>query len=741
MTKKLPKSANLDTLRGRAEQRREPASKKTIAALTRQNIAEIFHDLETHQIELEMQNEDLIRIQNELIEVRDQYTELYDFAPVGYFTTDNQNKITRCNLTLVEMLNLSIPAILNKQFTQFIDNDSQDVFYLNRRQLFSDRGIHSCELRLKVKPGRDIWVRMDSINVQSPKSEPDRIRSVLIDITTRKKAEEELRKLTRAMEFSSSAIIITDLKGIIEYVNPIFYDMSGYTKHESIGKDLRLLQSDGSLDSTDTTICEAIVSRGQWKGDTRNRKKDGSFYWARDSISTIKDAQGKTTHYVDIQDDITHEYELEKQLSFQATHDLLTGLINRQEFERRAQRLLASMDQDPQQHALCYMNLDQFKIINDTCGHAAGDELLRQLSRVLQDTVRPIDTLGRLGGDEFGVLIHYCSQDQDLQAATTLREAIQDYLFYWEGRTFRVGVSIGLVAIADNEHSLSELLNHANAACYMAKELGRNRIHLFRDEDIVLAQRHGEMQWVARINHALDENRFCIYAQPIEPLDNSQSKHYELLLRMFDEDGKIVPPDAFLPAAERYNLIGKIDLWVINHVFALLEAHPDFVAQTSFFSTNLSGHSLNNPELLEIINSKLRSSKIPAEKICFEITETVAISNLNAAIKFISILRKAGFRFALDDFGSGLSSFSYLKNLPVDFLKIDGIFVKDIANDRIDYAMVKSINEIGQVMGMQTIAEYVENDEIKGMLKAIGVNYAQGYGIGKPRPFMELLSA
>jgi len=321
-----------------------------------------------------------------------------------------------------------------------------------------------------------------------------------------------------------------------------------------------------------------------------------------------------------------------------------------------------------------------------------------------------------------------------------LQKVIQEYEFSWEGHVFKVGVSIGLVAINETTTNLTELLKEADAACYVAKDLGRNRIHVYHGEDKSLAQRHGEMQWVEQIHRALEQHRFCLYAQTIVPLGTSDDKHYELLVRMVDEIGKVIPPGAFLPAAERYNLIEKLDAWVIEKAFALLAAHPVFLKQVSFISINLSGQSLTRPDILDFIITQLDVFGIEAEKICFEITETAAIANLSTAIKFIATLRGLGCRFALDDFGSGLSSFAYLKNLPVDYLKIDGMFVKDIVDDPIDRAMVKSINEIGQVMGMQTIAEFVENDEIKGMLREIGVNYAQGYGIGKPQSFDEILA-
>jgi len=432
--------------------------------------------------------------------------------------------------------------------------------------------------------------------------------------------------------------------------------------------------------------------------------------------------------------------QTEAQLTFYASHDALTGLVNRREFERRTERLLSTVKQAKYEHALCFMDLDQFKVINDTSGHVAGDEMLRQVSSVLQNVVRKRDTLARLGGDEFGVLMEHCALDDAHRVAASLQKAIQDYQFVWEDHLFKVGVSIGLVPITESTSSLSLLLRDADAACYIAKDKGRNRIHVYHPDDLETNLRHGEMQWVTRLSQALEENRFCLYAQAIEPLNGSSDLHYELLLRMIDSKGEIIPPGAFLPAAERYNLITKVDFWVIEHAFSLLKNNPLFLEKINFCSINLSGQSLTEPDMLEFIIGQLDNSKIDGTKICFEITETAAISNLSIAMKFITTLAEQGCLFALDDFGSGLSSFAYLKNLPVDYLKIDGMFVKDIVDDPIDHAMVKSINEIGHVMGMKTIAEFVENDVIKGMLKEIGVNYVQGYGIGKPQPFQEIIN-
>jgi len=428
-----------------------------------------------------------------------------------------------------------------------------------------------------------------------------------------------------------------------------------------------------------------------------------------------------------------------KQLTYQSSHDVLTGLINRHEFERQTELLVSTLEHTSNEHALCYIDLDQFKVINDTCGHIAGDEMLRQISTVIRSSIRGRDTLARLGGDEFAILMENTSPENAFQTATKIKEAIQLHLFIWENHNYKTSVSIGLVPIKNATISFTELLSAADIACYTAKEKGRNRIQLHEDEES--NKHHGEMLWVTQIHQALENNQFCLYAQEISPLVGTNDCHYELLIRMVNEEGNLIPPNDFLPAAERYYLMQKIDRWVIETSLNLLEKSPQFLQDIGFISINLSGQSLAEIDFQNFVIDRLTTSKIPAGKICFEITETAAISNLKVAIEFITTLKKFGCRFALDDFGSGLSSFSYLKNLPVDYLKIDGMFVKDIIDDPIDLAMVKSIHEIGQVMGIHTIAEFVENDEIKGMLKAIGVNYVQGYGIHKPQPLNELIDS
>jgi diguanylate cyclase (GGDEF)-like protein len=437
--------------------------------------------------------------------------------------------------------------------------------------------------------------------------------------------------------------------------------------------------------------------------------------------------------------DITERKLTEQALSYQATHDALTGLINRSDFERRLARVLETARSSQDEHALCYLDLDQFKVINDTCGHMAGDELLRQLGQMLPTAVRKRDTLARLGGDEFGVLMEHCTLEQAHRVANEIRETIADFRFPWQQQVFRIGVSIGLVPITETSESVANVLSAADSACYAAKDEGRNRVHIFHLGDTELARRQGEMQWVGRINQALEDNRFALWSQKIVPAqsDSGGADHFELLLRLIDERGETVLPGAFLPAAERYGLATKLDRWVIAAALAWLGGHPQRLKQLHLCCINLSGASLADPEFLEFVQAQLQESGVPAEKICFEVTETATIANLSRAIDFMGKLKARGCKFALDDFGSGLSSFAYLKTLPVDYLKIDGAFVKDIVDDEVDLAMVRSINDVGKAMGKRTIAEFVENDAILQKLREIGVDYAQGYGIGPPTPILE----
>ena len=553
------------------------------------------------------------------------------------------------------------------------------------------------------------------------------------DITSSKKARLALEKLSLAIKHSPNAVLITDREGNIEYMNPKFTTITGYSENEAIGKWPDIISSENTDPELYKDLWETLLSGVEWRGELQNRKKNGDLYWAQEVISPMLDESGYVTHFVVTQEDITQARHINEKASYQASHDLLTGLMNRHEFDKRLKRAIGSSKRDLTEHALCYLDLDRFKVVNDTCGHVAGDELLRQVGALMSANVRSRDTLARLGGDEFGLLMEHCGIEQAHQACESLIDLFQNFRFHWEEHVFSIGISIGLAIIDQHIKDNAEVMKNADSACYEAKDAGRNQIKVHIEDHARLQQRRGDIQWSSEISDALDNNRLLLYAQPIVALkDTALCVGYEILLRMQMQDGRIVPPGAFLPAAERYNSATRIDRWVVNHTLHWMNKHIQELVHVKSISINLSGQSLSDEAMTEYIIREFERGDIPASKIKFEITETAAIANLHEATRFINTLKAYGCRFALDDFGSGLSSFAYLKNLDVDTLKIDGMFIKDMLDDTLDYEMVKSINEIGHVMGLETVAEFVESDAIFEKLKEIGVDYAQGYSLGKP---------
>jgi diguanylate cyclase (GGDEF)-like protein/PAS domain S-box-containing protein len=567
------------------------------------------------------------------------------------------------------------------------------------------------------------------------------VEGIARDITEFKASQKQLEKLSLAVEHSPNAIMVMDRSGQVEYVNPKFTAITGYSNEEKLGRWPDLINSGVNRSDIYEEIWQTIGAGRDWRGELQYRKKNGDLYWAQELIAPMLDNAGNVTHFVATQVDITEARRLSEETSFQATHDQLTGLINRHEFDLRLERVIQAAKHNLTEHALCFLDLDQFKLVNDTCGHIAGDELLRQIGNLLQTNVRSRDTIARLGGDEFAILMEHCTIDRAYKASEQVLKLLQDFRFHWQDYTFTVGGSIGLAIIDQHTTDSNEALKNVDTACYSAKDAGRNRVEIHREDSLRLQQRRGEIHWSTEINEALDDDRFLLYAQPIKPLTNPElGMSYEVLVRMLRKDGEISPPGAFLPAAERYNSISRIDRWVVSNTLAWISKHADKLGHVATVSINLSGLSLGDETMLSFISNELQQTDIPAEKIKFEITETAAIANLRAATKFIETMAKLGIRFSLDDFGSGLSSFAYLKKLQVDTLKIDGMFVKDMLTDRLDYEMVKSINEIGHVMGLETIAEFVENEEILEQLRQIGVDFVQGYGVGKPAPIDNILS-
>ncbi len=568
-------------------------------------------------------------------------------------------------------------------------------------------------------------------------------QSVGRDITALKQIEEtlfqekELAQVT--LQSIGDAVITTDAFSRIQYLNPIAESLLGCSEASAQGlplKEVLRIVHETTREVVQNPIEQAlqenrIVSLANHTVLIADNNREIAI---QDSAAPIRNREGQVIGAVMVFHDVTQNRQLSRQLSWQASHDALTGLVNRQEFERRVEQALHVAKLDYQVNALCYLDLDHFKIVNDTCGHLAGDELLRQITALLQEKIRKTDTLARLGGDEFGVLLNQCTPEEALRVANNLLSCVQEFRFIWQEQVFSIGVSIGLVGINTNSKSLAEIISTADAACYAAKNRGRNRVYVAEADDQERLQQRGEMQWTSRISQALESDWFCLYAQritAIAPTDQN-GDHHEVLLRLRDEQGNLVLPMAFIPAAERYNLMHLIDKWVIRTLF---RNWPTLVSnEQSIYAINLSGSSINDDQFINFLYEQFSLYPISPQRICFEITETVAIANLIKAKQFIESLQQMGCRFALDDFGVGMSSFAYLKSLPVDYLKIDGSFIRNIVENPVDDAIVTAITRISSVMGIQTIAEFVENDAILERIRALGIDYAQGYGIAVPCP-------
>ncbi|MFN2309205.1 MAG: EAL domain-containing protein [Gammaproteobacteria bacterium] len=538
------------------------------------------------------------------------------------------------------------------------------------------------------------------------------------------------------------AVITTDVEGRIERMNPEAERLTGWSADEALRIPIdtvfvaRREQGEDPGDPVGLSLQDLRVRTSG--ADMTLQCRDGTAFAIEYTVAPILDrTRQRAEGAVLIFRDVSQLRLMTRELSYQANHDTLTGLMNRREFEQRLQNVLTGTStQTDESYWLCYLDLDQFKLVNDTCGHLAGDELLKQMARVIHAQIRETDLLARLGGDEFALLLGRSNASGAVQIVERIRQAVHAMRFEWEDKHFNISSSFGLVAITPDKGTLYELLSAADAACYIAKEEGRNRVHLHQGSDDSAARLTGEMHWVQRIKQALEKDRLVLYQQPIAALQGQAGGlHAEILVRMLDEDGSQILPMAFIPAAERYNLMGEIDRWVVRTTLDILEASV-FCATPGActLAINLSAQSLCDDEFLPFLLNELHRHPLEPCHLCFEITETCAIGNLDRAKHFITTLRARGCRFALDDFGSGLSSFGYLKSLQVDYLKIDGSFVRDIEHDPMDLALVEAINQIGHVAGMQTIAEYVETPAIVEILRRLGVDYAQCHAIAPPRP-------
>lgn len=543
------------------------------------------------------------------------------------------------------------------------------------------------------------------------------------------------------------AVITTDAEETITYLNPVAEQLTGWRSEDAIGRpsaEVFVLVDELTGGPVASPLGVALAEKRivPLANHTALKRKDGGIVPIEDSAAPITDDDGTVLGGVLVFHDVSATRKLSRELSWQATHDALTGLKNRVEFDRVLDGTVMSARADNSQHAVCYIDLDQFKVVNDTCGHTAGDELLKQMAILLAPRVRKSDTLARLGGDEFGLLLHGCSIARAQEIAEGILEDIKTFRFSWGDKVFRIGASIGIAGITALSSSGQRVLSGADSACYSAKESGRGRIHSFRYDDQDIGLRREQMNWVTEINTALDEGRFCFYYQPYRGLTARAQTglHLELLIRMVDVNGKIIGPNAFIPAAERYTLASAIDRWVVTTAFKASSQIQARFGNDTVIGINISGASFSEELFPNFVIEAARLSGIRTSSFCIEITESAAINDLKHASAFIRQLRAAGFKFALDDFGAGMSSFGYLRNLPVDFLKIDGALVRDMVEDMVSFSMVKAINEIARAMSLRTIAEFAEDERTIKALREVGVDFAQGYGVARPAPLSDALS-
>jgi diguanylate cyclase (GGDEF)-like protein/PAS domain S-box-containing protein len=554
--------------------------------------------------------------------------------------------------------------------------------------------------------------------------------------------------LAPLLEAIGEGVIVTDLSGRVTFMSPAAARLTGWEAEAAVGLELgevfRVADEEGRPVADPVTACleSGVVVRCQ--GEHNLRRRDGQELAVAHTAVLVEDRDGRPEGVVLAFRDISVLRGMERQLRYQTSHDPLTGLINRAEFSLRLEEVLAELRQDTgRQAALCYLDLDQFKVVNDACGQAAGDNMLKQLAILLHGSLREHDVLARLGGDEFGILLRDCAPQHAAEVADSLRRTVREFRFVWQDRTFDVRASIGLVRLGAESGPADDLLSAADAACHVAKQQGRDRVQVYRPDDAFLARHQREMHWVQRVSRAVEHNRLVLHGQPVVPLqpeDGEPHRHVEVLVRMLGESGELERPLVFIPAAERFNVMTSVDRWVVRQTLAFMaDLESGRVPGRLTCAINLSGQSLCDPAFLPYVLEQLRHHGIPAANVGFEITETAAIANFTQAQRFLAEVRTLGSRVALDDFGSGLSSFGYLKSLPVDYLKIDGSFVRDMVDDPVDHAMVESINQLGHVMGMRTIAEYAESEAILACLRRLGVDYAQGHAVGDARPLDELL--
>ncbi len=671
------------------------------------------------------------------------FSEVFHTSPVMMTIEGDDHKFIDVNQAFLDGIGYRREEVIGSTASDLQIWASDEDVERVRKTVAEGNGVKNLELHFRRRSG-EVGVIIMSSDRFEINGAPYELTSGL-DITERRQMEDtlfeekELAQVT--LRSIGDAVITTNIDAQIEFLNPIAENLTGWRMEDAIGRDLvdvfRVINEDSREPVVDPVA--RCLKEGCVVGLANHSiliRRDGSEFSIDDSAAPIRNRKGEIIGTVLVFHDITEERRLSLQVAHDATHDSLTGLVNRREFERRLEWALKSTKERDLSHVLCYLDLDQFKIVNDTAGHVAGDELLKQVTVLLSGLFRQTDTFARLGGDEFGLLLENCQIEQAQIICNKILAKTRNFSFMWDGNNFQAGVSIGIVPITAEKESVNQLLSQADIACYSAKDLGRNRYYVYQSEDVETARRHSDIIQAARMRDAVLNNQFILYCQPIVELASNRLEfvHYEVLLRMQNEENSLVLPNAFIPSAERYGLMPAIDRWVIRHTFSALSKKGLRDLQVTI---NLSGNSLDDENLLEYVLEQMQEFSIPPEQICFEITETAAIQHINKAREFIQGFRERGGKIALDDFGSGFSSFRYLKTLTVDYLKIDGAFVSEMLLNPGDQAMVEAITQVAHTLGIYVIAEHATDMETVNRLRELGVEGAQGFGIGFPIPVDE----
>lgn len=615
------------------------------------------------------------------------------------------------------------------------------------------------EHQILHKNGSYIWVLCRGMAVWDENGQAYRMAGSLTDITQSKYLEQKLfeeKELAMVtLKSIGDAVITTDTEGNVESLNPAAEKLTGWALNDAKGKSIEQIFKIVDEETLEPLPNPVTLAVQQDKPISLSNHpvlvaRDNHAVAIDDSTAPIHSRDGEVIGSVLVFHDVSEARGRARQLSWQANHDSLTGLLNRVAFTKQVEEALLSVQADAHSHVLCFIDLDHFKVVNDTCGHTAGDELLQQIAYLLQEHVRKTDAIARLGGDEFAILLKECPPEKALSITNNICNSLSKFRFARQNRAFKVGTSIGLSLIDQTTHNVDEVMNAADAACYEAKRRGRNRVHVYCQEEQGLSKYSNEMQWFTRLSEAIENDRFQLFYQPIAGSngDLENTHRCEVLLRLIDEHNDVISPAAFIPAAERYSLMPEIDRWVICHCFEYIRERiqrealglplGDCGCPTlgHSYSINLSAASIDDERSLRFIQEQLIRYEIPANIICFEITETAAISNLSRAVNFIKQLNQLGCQFALDDFGTGMSSLAYLRTLPVNYLKIDGSFIQDITHDEVACAMVQAVNQVAHLMGLRTVAEFVSSSELLEKVKTLGVDYIQGYAIAMPSPLV-----